>query len=190
MTREEEIQIAAEEYSAYIDSTDEERYNSTEFEAFKDGAKWTDEHLYWHNVAENPAKQGVYLVRVEVDVYGTTIPCKFTKYELAPYAEYQGVMKWHTLGFFYPNSRITHWMEIPAVEHPAKKQAVTIDAWVARDKNMDLFLYTNKPHKFKNEYIPNKINGTFLEFDCTSFQEITFENSPKKVKVTIDLENE
>ena len=45
MTREEEIQEAAEEYSAYIDSTDEERYNSTKFEAFKDGAKWADEHL-------------------------------------------------------------------------------------------------------------------------------------------------
>lgn len=199
MTREEEIQEAAEEYSAYIDSTDEERYNSTKFEAFKDGAKWADEHLYWHNVAENPAKQGVYLVRVEVDVYGTTTPRKFIKYELAPYAEYQGVMKWHTLGFSYPNSRITHWMEIPAVElnieHPAKKQTVTIDAWVARDsrkdigKNTDLF--------FGKEYpILNKMVGTwggmeeFYPLPQDALPSVTFENSPKKVKVTIELEEE
>lgn len=105
MTREEEIQEAAEIYSAYIDATDEEDlYNSTEFEAFKDGAKWADKHPYWHSVAENPAKQGIYLVKVEVDVCGTTTPRKFTKYELAPYAEYNGIKKWHTLGFSYPNS--------------------------------------------------------------------------------------
>ena len=77
-----------------------------------------------------------------------------------------------------------------ADRHPAKKQAVTIEAWVARDKNMDLFLYLDKPHKIRNEWVPNKINGTFLEFDCTSFQEVTFENSPKKVKVTIEMEEE
>lgn len=45
MTREEEIREAAEEYSAYIDGTDEERYNSTELEAFKAGAEWADKHL-------------------------------------------------------------------------------------------------------------------------------------------------
>lgn len=45
MTREEEIREAAEEYSAYIDGTDEERYNSTELEAFKEGAEWADKHL-------------------------------------------------------------------------------------------------------------------------------------------------
>lgn len=43
MTREEEIREAAEEYSAYIDGTDEERYNSTELEAFKAGAEWADD---------------------------------------------------------------------------------------------------------------------------------------------------
>lgn len=43
MTREQEIKEAAEEYSAYIDGTDEERYNSTELEAFKAGAEWADD---------------------------------------------------------------------------------------------------------------------------------------------------
>lgn len=45
MSREEEIKEAAEMYSAYIDATDEEDlYNSTELEAFKDGAEWADNH--------------------------------------------------------------------------------------------------------------------------------------------------
>lgn len=45
MTREEEIRDAAEIYSAYVDATDEEDlYNSTELEAFEDGAKWADRH--------------------------------------------------------------------------------------------------------------------------------------------------
>ena len=188
MTREEEIQKAAEEYA--IGSQN----------AFIDGAEYADKYPNWHNVAENPAKQGVYLAMVEVDVYGTTTPRKFTKYELAPYIEYQGVMKWHTLGFSYPNSsRITHWMEIPAVElnieHPAKKQTVTIDAWVARDsrkdigKNTDLF--------FGKEYpILNKMVGTwcgmeeFYPLPQDALPSVTFENSPKKVKVTIELEEE
>lgn len=45
MTREEEIKEAAEIYSFCVDATDEEDiYNSTELEAFKDGAEWTDAH--------------------------------------------------------------------------------------------------------------------------------------------------
>lgn len=43
MTREEEIQRAAEEYSAYIDGNGEE-FNNIELEAFKAGAEWADEH--------------------------------------------------------------------------------------------------------------------------------------------------
>lgn len=45
MTREEQIKEAAEDYSAYRDATDEEDlYNSTELEAFKEGAEWADNH--------------------------------------------------------------------------------------------------------------------------------------------------
>lgn len=113
MTREEEIQIAAEEYSAYIDATDEDRYNSTELEAFKDGAEWAD-------------------------------------------------------------------------AHPAKKQAVTIEAWVARDKNELISLYKEKPRKSGDFYV----GGFWALLREEDFPSVTFENSPKKVKVTIELENE
>ena len=200
MTREEEIQEAAEVYSAYIDSTGEEysiRYNSIELEAFKDGAEYADKHPNWHNVAENPAKQGVYLVRVEVYGYGMTTPCKFTKYELAPYAEYQGVMKWHTLGFSYPNSRITHWMEIPAVElnieHTAKNQTATIDAWLARDWT-GLYLYESmpKPQKsYGDEYdLGNHIRIGNCKDIFKDVKDIKDGGKTKKVKVTIELEEE
>ena len=75
------------------------------------------------------------------------------------------------------------------------KQTVTIDAWVARDsrkdigKNTDLF--------FGKEYpILNKMVGTwggmeeFYPLPQDALPSVTFENSPKKVKVTIELEEE
>lgn len=75
MKREDEIQDAAEIYSFCVDATDEEDlYNSTELDAFKDGAKWAD-------------------------------------------------------------------------ANPAKKQTVTIDAWVARRKEGSVSLYKEKPSK-------------------------------------------
>lgn len=82
-----------------------------------------------------------------------------------------------------------------ADRHPAKKQAVTIEAWVARDsridigKNTDLF--------FGKEYpILNKMVGTwggmeeYYPLPKDALPEVTFENSPKKVKVTIEMEEE
>lgn len=46
MTREEEIREAAEIYSAYVDATDEEDlYNSTELDAFKDGLSFGSERM-------------------------------------------------------------------------------------------------------------------------------------------------
>lgn len=66
MTREQEIQKAAEEYSAYIDGTDEERYNSTELEAFKAGAEWADKHLAKNTDKRHRASSNeVWLVRNE-----------------------------------------------------------------------------------------------------------------------------
>ncbi len=145
MTRQEEIQRAAEEYATGSPNA------TLRHKAFIDGAGYADKHPNWHSVEENPIKQDTYLVRVEVDVYGITPPRKITKYELAPYAECEGIMKWHTLGFTYPNSRITHWMEIPAVEpnigYHAKKQTDTIDAWVARDKDVFLYMKINLTEK-------------------------------------------
>ena len=70
--------------------------------------------------------------------------------------------------------------------HPAKKQAVTIEAWVARDKNELISLYEEKPRKSGDFHV----GGFWALLREEDFSSITFENSPKKVKVTIDLENE
>lgn len=78
----------------------------------------------------------------------------------------------------------------PAKKDPAKKQTATIDAWVARDMNKDLYVYDKEPHEFRNEWLPNDTVCTFLKVDCALFQEVTFKNSPKKVKVTIEMEEE
>lgn len=114
MTREEEIQYAAEIYSFCVDATnDEDLYNSTELEAFKDGAEWAD-------------------------------------------------------------------------SHPVKKHAVTINAWVARDENELISLYKEKPSKSGDFYV----GGFCALLHEEDFPKVTFENSPKKVKVTIELEEE
>lgn len=119
MTREEEIQIAAEEYSAYIDATDEDRYNSTELEAFKDGAEWAD-------------------------------------------------------------------------AHPAKKQAVTIEAWVARNWT-GLYLCESMP-KPQKSYSDDYDLGNHIRIGNKNILKdvkgIEDGGKPKKVKVTIELENE
>lgn len=81
-----------------------------------------------------------------------------------------------------------------ADRHPAKKQTVTIDAWVARDNhvnnisNTDLFL--SRIHPLRNIYheIWTALGAIPLPQDI--FSDITWENSPKKIKVTIELEEE
>ncbi len=77
-----------------------------------------------------------------------------------------------------------------ADEHPEKKQTVTMDAWVARDNDdYQLFLYKEEPSASKNIWLPK--NGDFIGLvglDVELFSDVTFENSPKKVKLTIEID--
>lgn len=67
--------------------------------------------------------------------------------------------------------------------HPAKKQAVTIKAWVARERFGALSLFKDGTgHMWAGKFLFN-----LNQYD---FPSVTFENSPKKVKVTIELEDE
>lgn len=71
-----------------------------------------------------------------------------------------------------------------ADKHPAKKQSTTIDAWVARDINKVIVLHKVEPKCWEGFYL-----GSLMAIlDKNDFPEITFENSPKKVKVTIELD--
>lgn len=80
-----------------------------------------------------------------------------------------------------------------ANEHPAKKQTVTIDAWVARNKhidadsNTDLVLGKERPTLNYNTWCSME---EYFPLPQDAFPNITFENSPQKVKVTIELEDE
>lgn len=75
----------------------------------------------------------------------------------------------------------------------------TKQLWVARYKDNRLFLYSNKPKleelvtwdsdQEKCIKIPWFEGGVVAKLDPTLplFEEITFENSPRKVSITIDL---
>ena len=69
--------------------------------------------------------------------------------------------------------------------------------WIARDKYGKLFLYKNKPHKFIDFFLGEE--GDFfysenksIEINSPRFPEVTFENSPQKVKIILinDLNSE
>jgi hypothetical protein len=53
MTREQEIEKAA------LDTT---YWYKEPKDAFREGARWADEHPHWHPISQEPEKDGVYLV--------------------------------------------------------------------------------------------------------------------------------
>lgn len=97
-----------------------------------------------------------------------------------------------------PNATLRHKAFIDgaewADEHPAKKQTVTIDAWVARDNHVnnisDTDLFLSRIHPLRDIYheIWTTLGAIPLPQDI--FSDITWNNEPKKVKVTIELEDE
>lgn len=75
----------------------------------------------------------------------------------------------------------------------AKKQTVTIEAWVARNKpvaagsNADLVLGKERPTLCHDMWCNME---EYYPLPQDALPSITFENSPKKVKVTIEMEEE
>jgi hypothetical protein len=62
------------------------------------------------------------------------------------------------------------------------------DWWIARDKDSSVYIYSNKPDRYDdNETFESEIIG-----DCGDglFPEVTWENSPKRIKVIISDEDE
>lgn len=92
------------------------------------------------------------------------------------------VIKAFMLSSFYLGAR---WAD----EHPAKKQAVITNAWVARDESGELIAHAEKQERDNcgKEWDSNK---GMITLDDTLFPSVTWENSPKKVRVTIELEEE
>lgn len=58
-----------------------------------------------------------------------------------------------------------------------------LELWLARDKDGDLNLYDLEPVKHKNGYFVEGHKCGFIDSD--EFPEVTWENSPQKVKIEL-----
>lgn len=60
-----------------------------------------------------------------------------------------------------------------------------LELWIARDKNNELYLYLLEPKRGEGKFVVStqSIVGQFIEIDQKLFPDITFENSPQKVKM-------
>lgn len=67
----------------------------------------------------------------------------------------------------------------------------SIKMWMARNKNGGLFLYPQKPTKAQvweeGRWVerPWFTGVQFIRLDSKSFKDITYENSPQKISITI-----
>lgn len=60
--------------------------------------------------------------------------------------------------------------------------------WIARDKDGDLWLYGQKPHKFRTRtdiFCSNENDEIYVKLYDNIFPEVTFENSPIEVELKI-----
>lgn len=59
-----------------------------------------------------------------------------------------------------------------------------MELWIARDADSLLYLYSEEPTLIKKA---NYFDTKYLigEIDKTSFQEVTFENSPQRIKIEL-----
>ena len=61
--------------------------------------------------------------------------------------------------------------------------------WIARDEDGDLFLYNQKPYILKTRVDPwdcfQAPNKEFLAIPNELFPEVTFENSPQEIELTL-----
>lgn len=60
-----------------------------------------------------------------------------------------------------------------------------MEAWIARDRDGELYMFTERPELIKNTYFIAQEDTSSMKMDCDMFPEITIENSPKKVNIKI-----
>jgi hypothetical protein len=68
----------------------------------------------------------------------------------------------------------------------ARKQNVVTDVWVARDKDGGLYIYDNKPGNNGKEFLSNRGSGSYMAIRNQLFADITFENSPVKMRLILE----
>jgi uncharacterized protein YdeI (BOF family) len=64
-----------------------------------------------------------------------------------------------------------------------EEKEITIDGWVARDKDGDIYVYSDKPDKERIEWL----SSNFINIERHSFPEVKWEDKkPTKVKLIVE----
>ena len=58
--------------------------------------------------------------------------------------------------------------------------------WIARDEDGDLWLYNRELEKKFGGFVPTDDNCDIMAIDNDLFPEVTFENSPKQMTMTLN----
>jgi hypothetical protein len=73
-----------------------------------------------------------------------------------------------------------------ADEHPNKESDLCFsEMWVARDMNDNLFLYKEMPEKWSDGLF-DSVDGYYVSLPKSMFQDVTFKDSPKKIKIIVE----
>lgn len=83
---------------------------------------------------------------------------------------------------------ILKWIENKK-ESLSRNEYIDDDWWIARDKDGSLFMYCNEPDRdHENEsFDTSYLIGDYTTLDDNFFPEVTWENSPKRIKVNLEL---
>lgn len=73
--------------------------------------------------------------------------------------------------------------------HRKRMNEQDVYVWAARDMDDELYLYTEKPCRIKRYFGPSDLGCWYLKIDSDYFREITWENSPVKIKLISTLCN-
>jgi len=56
--------------------------------------------------------------------------------------------------------------------------------YIARDKNNDLYLFSEPPHRGKEcWWAPSGLDGTYLRLDKSLYPEVTWDSEPLQVRI-------
>ena len=58
--------------------------------------------------------------------------------------------------------------------------------WIARDCDKSLYIYGEYPEK--SSFMYKIYSGNFLRIDSHLFPEVTWDNGPRKIKLTLELD--
>ena len=59
-----------------------------------------------------------------------------------------------------------------------------MEMWITRERS-GLWIYSEKPTKYEDTFGLSSVNDKVYELDSDLFPEITFENSPKRIKIEL-----